>query len=52
MKRISILALAACGVLASLPVTATAAADADLKALREEIAQMKNAYEQRINALE
>jgi hypothetical protein len=41
--------LAASGMLASLPVSAS---DADLKALREEIAQMKNAYEQRIAALE
>jgi hypothetical protein len=41
--------LAACGVLASLPAQA---ADNDLKALREEIAQMRQAYEQRINALE
>lgn len=49
MKRISVSVLAACGVLASLPASA---ADADLQALREEIAQMKKAYEQRINALE
>lgn len=41
--------LAAAGVLASLPATA---ADVDLKALRDEIAQMKQAYEQRIAALE
>jgi hypothetical protein len=49
MNHASIAVLATVGVLASLPVSA---ADADLKALREEIAQMKNAYEQRINALE
>jgi hypothetical protein len=41
--------LAACGMLASLPAQA---ADNDLKSLREEIAQMRQAYEQRINALE
>jgi hypothetical protein len=49
MNHASNAVLATVGVLASLPVSA---ADADLKALREEIAQMKNAYEQRINALE
>lgn len=49
MHRTSLIMLAASGVLASLPA---AAADADLKALREEIAQMKQAYEARINALE
>lgn len=49
MKRISMATLAACGVLGSLPA---AAADSDLKALREEIAQMKQSYEQRIAALE
>jgi hypothetical protein len=49
MNHASIVVLATVGVLASLPASA---ADADLKALREEIAQMKNAYEQRINALE
>lgn len=41
--------VAAVGVLVALPA---AAADADLHALREEIAQMKQAYEQRIAALE
>jgi hypothetical protein len=41
--------LAATGALASIPASA---ADADLKTLREEIAQMKQAYEQRIKALE
>jgi hypothetical protein len=51
MHRVSILALAAAGALASVSPSAIGA-DADLKALREEIAQMKNAYEQRINALE
>ena len=49
MNRIPISVLAACGVLASHSAAAT---DAGLQALREEIAQMKNAYEQRINALE
>ncbi len=49
MIRSSMIVLAASGVLASLPASAS---DADLKALREEIAQMKNAYEQRIDALE
>ena len=46
---ISISVLAACGVLASIPASA---ADGDLKVLREEIAQMKRSYEQRIDALE
>lgn len=49
MHRTSLLVLAASGVLASLPA---AAAGDDLKVLREEIAQMKQAYEQRIAALE
>jgi hypothetical protein len=49
MNRISVSMLAACGVLASFPA---AAADPDLQALREEIAQMKRSYEQRIDALE
>jgi hypothetical protein len=49
MNRTYLLVLAASGVLASLPA---AAAGDDLKALREEIAQMKQAYEQRIAALE
>lgn len=49
MKPLCWSVLAASGVLAGFPASA---ADADLKALREEIAQMKNAYEQRINALE
>lgn len=49
MNRISILALAAAGVLASLPA---AAVDGDLKALREEVAQLKKTYEERIAALE
>jgi hypothetical protein len=48
MNRLPLSVLAACGVLASLPASA---AD-DLKALRDEIAQMKKAYEQRIAALE
>lgn len=49
MHRASLSVLAACGVLANLPAHA---ADNDLKALREEIAQMRQVYEQRINALE
>ena len=49
MRCTSLIVLAATGVLASIPASA---ADADLKALREEIAQMKQAYEQRIKALE
>lgn len=49
MTRTSIFVLAAAGVLASLPA---AAADDDLKALREEIAQLKKSYETRIAALE
>ncbi|MDA8258694.1 MAG: TonB-dependent receptor [Betaproteobacteria bacterium] len=49
MNRISVSVLAACGVLANFPA---AAADADLQALREEIAQMRKSYEQRIDALE
>lgn len=47
MNRIPMWTLAAAGVFASLP----AAAD-DLGVLREEIAQMKKTYEQRIAALE
>jgi hypothetical protein len=49
MNHASIAVLATVGVLASFPASA---ADADLKALREEIAQMKKSYEQRIEALE
>ena len=49
MNTLSLSALAVCGVLASFPAVA---GDADLNALREEIAQMKKAYEQRIKALE
>lgn len=49
MNRPSLWVLAASGALASLPVSA---ADADIKALRDELAQMKKAYEQRIDALE
>ncbi|MDP2826742.1 MAG: hypothetical protein Q8O52_29150 [Sulfuritalea sp.] len=52
MNRTSLYVLAACGVLASFPATTAAAADADLQALREEIAQMRKSYEQRIDALE
>ena len=47
MFRIALLAAAA-----SLALPAAAAGDEDLKALREEIAQMKKSYEQRIEALE
>ncbi|MDP1653557.1 MAG: TonB-dependent receptor [Rhodocyclaceae bacterium] len=39
-------------VVAALALPAAAAGDEDLKALREEVAQMKQAYEQRIAALE
>lgn len=49
MNRPSISMLAACGVLASF---SAAAADAELQALREEVAQMRKSYEQRIHALE
>lgn len=49
MNHTSLLVLAACGLLTSLPASA---ADDDLKALREEIAQMKKTYQQRIDALE
>jgi hypothetical protein len=49
MNRLFVSVLAACGVLASVPA---AAANADLQALREEIAQMSKSYEQRIDALE
>ena len=38
--------------LIALPSLSSAAVDPDLKALRDEIAQMKQSYEQRINALE
>lgn len=48
MNHIPLWMLAAAGVLASLP----ARANDDLKSLRDEIAQMKQAYEQRIDALE
>jgi hypothetical protein len=49
MNRTSLIVPAALGALASLPASA---AGEDLKALRAEIAQMKQAYEQRIEALE
>ncbi len=49
MIRPSRFVLAVSGVLASLPASAS---DADLKALRAEIAQMKQTYEQRIESLE
>lgn len=49
MRFASTRLLAACGLLASLPATA---ANAELDALREEIARMRNTHEQRIAALE
>ncbi|MFN3883125.1 MAG: hypothetical protein ACK4Q4_00020 [Rhodocyclaceae bacterium] len=49
MNRIPLWTLAAAGVLSA---SSAGAADDELKALREEIAQMKRAYEQRIAALE
>lgn len=49
MNPIFLVTLAACGVLAGLPAHA---ADNSLQVLREEIAQMRQAYEQRITALE
>lgn len=48
MYRLSAVALAVAGALASLP----AAAGDDLTAMREELAQLKKAYEQRLAALE
>lgn len=48
MNRLSSVAVAAVALFTTLP----ALANDDLKALRDEIAQMKQAYEQRINALE
>lgn len=48
MNHLPLWTLAAAGVLISLP----AMADGDMKTLRAEIAQMKQAYEQRIAALE
>lgn len=49
MIRHTPLVLAAAGLLAAMPASAS---DADLKALREEIAQLKQSYEQRMAALE
>jgi hypothetical protein len=49
MLRPSLYVLAAAGLLSSFPA---AAADVDMQALRDEIAQMKAAYERRIAALE
>jgi hypothetical protein len=49
MKHVSLFALAAASALGALPALA---ADADLHTLREEIAQMRKSYEQRIEALE
>ncbi len=49
MNYTSHVVVAACAVLAASPALA---ADPDLKILREEIAQMKAAYEQRITTLE
>lgn len=46
------LALAIGVALSGLPALSPAATDPNLQALREEIAQMKQAYEQRINTLE
>ena len=47
MHRIALLAVAS-----TLALPAAAASDEDLKVLREEVAQMKKSYEQRIEALE
>jgi len=47
MHRIALLAVAS-----TLALSAAAASDEDLKVLREEVAQMKKSYEQRIEALE
>jgi hypothetical protein len=52
MNRTSLIVPAALGVLASLSCPAASAADADLQALREEIAQMRKTYEARIASLE
>jgi hypothetical protein len=52
MHRSSRIALAVAGALTALASPAVMAADADLQALRAEIAQMKQAYEARIAALE
>lgn len=49
MNRTSLIVPAALGALAALPASA---ADAELQTLRDEIAQMKQAYETRIAALE
>jgi len=49
MNHTSLVVLAACGLLSNSPASAS---DADLKALREEIAQMKSTYQHRIDALE
>ena len=49
MKRFSIPLLAA---LIAIPATASAAADADLRALRDEVARLRETYEKRIDALE
>lgn len=50
--RKNVLAVAIGFALSGLSALSPAATDPDLKALREEIAQMKQAYEQRIDALE
>lgn len=52
MYQKSLSMLAACGALAGLPASPAHAANNDLQALRAEIAQLRAAYEQRINALE
>lgn len=49
--RIALLA-AALAALPATPPTAFAAGDAEIRALREELAQLRTAYEQRIDALE
>lgn len=49
MNHPPFLVLAACGALAIFPA---AASEADIKALRDELAQLRHAYEQRLNALE
>ena len=50
--RMSAMAVVFGASLAACPALSHAASDPDLKVLRDEIAQMKQSYEQRINALE
>lgn len=52
MRHHSFLALATVGAITTLGSLPAAAADGDLQALREELAQMKQAYEARITTLE